>query len=313
MSKSEERRIAAMKPTGTEVAVPKNSAIVANAPAYLDTYRGKTGTEDITRDEINIPRLKLGQDMSKEVQGGEVERGDFFLNVSGDVIVQAGEKLPFVVLKRYREFILWRPQKDGGGILARAHAVNTEDGVRYKWDQPNASFEVKVEGKVKVTWTLGVYVDDLTVEGKDGALISVADWGSEVPGDPESNKAATEHHNYIIACPTRDDLVCALSLSRTATPKAKDFNAVLKMSTKPLQSRLFTLESADDSRDGNDFKNYKLRVNKATIEGVTDTPSLYVTAPLFERYSDMASTFEGVAVTVDQTDGGDTETRDERA
>jgi hypothetical protein len=299
---------------GTDVAVrASNPVAVAAAPSYLDGYRGRLGTEDIGSDEINIPRLKLGQDMSKEVQGGDIERGDLFLNVSGEIIVPAGEKLPFTVIKRYREFILWRPQKDGGGILARAHATNTPEGVRYVWDKPNSSFDVKVEGKVKVTWTIGKYVDELTVDGPDGTKISIADWGSEIPGDKESNKAATEHHNYVVALPTRDNLVAALSLSRTASPKAKDFNALLKMSSKPMVSRLFTVETVDDSRDGHDFKNYKFRPNKDAYEGVTDGNPLFVTGALFDFYSDMAQSFEGKSVTVDQTDGGDAPAVDERA
>lgn len=294
--------------------VPGGSTVLQTngTPSYLDAYKGRLGTEDIGVDEINIPRLKLAQDMSKEVQGGDVKRGDLFLNVSSEVICEAGQKLPFVIIKRYREIILWRPQKDGGGILARAHAVNTPEGVRFAWDKPNSEFEVKVEGKVKVTWKIGRYVDEKTVAGPDGP-ISILDWGSEIPGDKESGKAATEHHNYVIALPTRDNLVAAMSLARTAAPKAKDFNAVLKMSSKPLQARLFTVESVDDNRDSNEFKNYKLRPNKEAVPGVTDTNPLYVTAEVFEFYADMAQSFEGKAVVVDQSDGGDAETRDDRA
>lgn len=299
--------------SGTAVAVRPQNAVAAAGPSYLDNYKGKLGTEDISSDEINIPRLKLGQDMSKEVQAGDVERGDLFVNVSGEVALEAGQKLPFAVLKRYREFILWRPQKDGGGILARAHAVQTPDGVRYEWDKPNSEFEVKVEGKIKVTWKIGKYVDEPTIEGPNGDLISIADWGSEIPGDKESNKAATEHHNYIIALPTRDNMVVALSLSRTASPRAKDFNALLKMSSKPMVSRLFTVETVDDSRDGHDFKNYKFRPNKDAIEGVTDANPLFVNGALFDFYADMAASFEGKALTVDQSDGEQEGLKDERA
>lgn len=287
-----------------EVAVVKPpGAVVAKGPSYLDNYHGKTGAEDIATDEINIPRLKIGQDMSKEVQAGDVERGDMFLNVTGETVLAEGEKLPFVILKRYKEVILWRPQEDGGGILARANAVKTDDGVKYAWNKPNTSFDVKVKGKIKVTWKIGKYADD------DGLL----EWGSEIPGDIESGKAATEHQNYIIALPTRDNMVVALSLSRSAIGKAKDFNATLKMSSKPVVSRLFTVETIDASKDGKDYKTVKLRPNKASVEGVTDSNPGFVNAETFEMFSDMASTFEGKAIVVDQTDGGDEAPRDERA
>lgn len=284
------------------VAPPKAVAL-STGPAYLENYRGKTGAEDIASNEINIPRLKIGQDMSKEVQAGDVERGDMFLNVSGETILKEGERLPFVILTRYREIILWRPQKDGGGILARAHAVQTPDGVKYAWDKPDTAFEVKVEGKIKAVWKTGKYADD------DGLL----EWGSEIPGDTESGKAATEHQNYIIVLPTRDNMVVALSCSRTALGKAKDFNALLKMSSKPVVSRLFTIETVDDSRDGHDFKNVKFRPNKSAIEDVTDANFGFVDGTTFAIYNDMAASFAGKSIVVDQTDGGDEAPKDERA
>jgi hypothetical protein len=295
---------------GTALATRSDNATALATPDYLKGYTGRTGTEDITTDEINIPRLKLGQDMSKEVQGGDVARGDLFLNINGEVVNEAGEKLPFVIIKRYREIILWRPQKDGGGILDRA--VLQPNG-KFKWLNGPATYKVKIEGKVAVEWTTGVYVEDLTVEGQNDEKISILDWGSEIPGDKESGKAATEHHNYIVVLPTRDCMVSALSLSRTAAPRAKDFNADLKMSSMPLQARLFTVESVDDNRDGNDFKNYKFRKNAVAIEGVTSENPSFVNAALYARFADMAKAFEGKAVTVDQTDGGDAEDKDDRA
>jgi hypothetical protein len=135
-----------------EVAVveEKSSAVAvvnSSLPSYLAGFTGPTGTEDIGAEDVTIPRLKIGQDMNKEVQSGDVERGDLFLNVTGATLVEAGSKLPFVVLARAKEYILWRPKKDnGGGILARAKPVNTPDGVRYAWDKPNTTFDVKVEG-----------------------------------------------------------------------------------------------------------------------------------------------------------------------
>jgi hypothetical protein len=300
MAKAKE---ASVKVTEQAVAIVKPKTVMATGPSYLEGYKGKTGAEDIKSNEINIPRLKVGQDMSKEVQSGDVDRGDMFLNVSGETILTEGERLPFVILARFREIILWRPQKDGGGILARAIATKTDDGVKYAWDQPDTEFDVKVEGKVKVTWKTGKYADE------DGLL----EWGSEIPGDKESGKAATEHQNYIVVLPTRDNMVVALSCARTALGKAKDFNALLKMSSKPVVSRLFTVETVDDSRDAHDFKNIKFRPNRDAIEDVTDANAAFVNEAAFGLYNDMASSFAGKTIVVDQSDGGDQAPSDERA
>jgi hypothetical protein len=281
-----------------EVAVveEKSSAVAvvnSSLPSYLAGFTGPTGTEDIGAEDVTIPRLKIGQDMNKEVQSGDVERGDLFLNVTGATLVEAGTKLPFVLLARAKEYILWRPKKDnGGGILARAKPVHTPDGVRYAWDKPNTTFDVKVEGLVAVKWKTKTYIDE------DG----LGDWGSEIPGDKDSKIAATAHHNYVVVLPTHDDLLVALSLSRTAAPKAKDFNAMLKMGKGPLQSRIYAVETFDDSRDGHDFKNYKF-TSAGFVPEAAD----------FQRYEALALAFKTKTYNIDQTDGDDAAERDERA
>lgn len=262
-------------------------------PDYLRAKSGPTGAENIQTEDVTIPRLKIGQDMNPEVQEGSVERGDLFLNVTGEVVAPAGGKLPFIVLASGKEYILWRPKKDnGGGILARAKPVVVDGVTRYKWDKPNESFEVKVEGVQKVTWTTKEYIDE------DG----LGEWGSEIPGDSSSKKAATDHHNYVVLLPTYGEMVTALSLSRTATGKAKDFNAMLKMGSAPLPGRIYTVETVDDKRDSHAFKNYKFR------------PAGFVTNEAdFLRYERLAASFKGRSINVDHSDGDSEAEADERA
>ncbi len=297
--------------TGTDLATRQEAPtpVVGSAqlPDYLRNMRGPTGAENISSEDITVPRLKIGQDMNPEVQEGSVERGDLFLNVSGEVVNPAGQKLPFVVLAQAKEYILWRPKKDGGGILDRARPVATPDGVRYKWGKPNSSYDVKVEGVQRVTWKTGVYADEKTVAGgKDDAgnnvMLALIEWGSEIPGDKESKKAATEHHNYVVSLPTYGDLVAALSLSRTANGPAKDFNALLKMGTVPLVGRIYTVNTWDDKRDAHAFKNYKFR------------PAGFVTEQAdFDRYDAMSKSFKGKTINVDQSDGDQEAATDDRA
>jgi hypothetical protein len=271
---------------GTAVAVTGNNQV----PDYLRAYGGPLGTDNIGNEDVTIPRIKIGQSMSPEVKDNDLAEGDLFLNVTTEVLAENGQSLLFTPIAYAKEYILWRPRKDnGGGILARAKPVNENGRVRYKWDKPNTVFDVKVEGKIPVQWKTGTYIDE------DG----LGEWGSEIPGDKESGIAATAHANYVVALPNHDNMIAALSLSRTAFKKAKELNAMLKMGTVPMFGRVFTVQTVDDQADDNKFKNYKFRPH-GFVQSEDD----------FNFYRDVAKSFEGKGFTVDQSDGGDVDTTD---
>lgn len=258
----------------------------AALPAYLKGFKGPTGTESIESADITIPRIKIGQGTSDEVKDGTLKEGDVFLNITKEVLAEAGKPLNFVVLARGKEFILWRPRKDnGGGILARARAVPGEGGTRYQWDKPDTSFEVKVEGKTKVTWKTKKFIDE---DGLD-------QWGSEIPGNQESGIAATAHHNYIVLLPDHGNLVAALSLAKSQVKKAKDFNALLKLGAGPLPSRLYSVQTIDEKNDQGAFKNFKFN------------PVGYVSEGQYDVYGPMATAFAGINYSVDHSDGPEDE------
>jgi hypothetical protein len=247
------------KETGTEVAVVETANVPAvvksNLPAYLQGYQGRLGTENIEAGDVVIPRIKIGQAMTPGVKNGELEEGQLYLNLDDEVLAEAGEHLPIVVLSQSKEYILWRPREDnGGGILARARAVKVDGETRYAWDKPNTPFEVKVGGKVKVTWKTGEYIDE------DG----LSAYGSEIPGDPESGIAATAHHNYVVVMPTQFDALAALSLSKSQSKRAKKFNGLLKRQCEtqnvPAWSLLYDIFSDDDKNtNGDQFKNFAFK------------------------------------------------------
>lgn len=281
---------------GTAVAVQ----VAPGLPAYL---AGKVGsgivTAGIDSDDITLPRVKIAQDLTQEVQDEEVKKGSLFLNIGGTVMAEFGVKLPFVVIGTAKEYILWRPRKDnGGGILARARPVLV-DGVRkYQWDKPNTVFDVKIDGKTPAKWKTGTYIED------DG----LGDWGSEFgfdkdgqPVNKESGIAATAHHNYVVVFPTQGDMVAALSLSRSSAKRAKDLNALLKMVVGPVEARQFNVWTVAEKNDDNEYRNVKF------------APAGFVDEAQFKRYATMASNFAGKNITVDQSDGGDELEKDDRA
>jgi hypothetical protein len=195
-----------------EVAVKDNGGV----PAYLKGYTGPMGTEGIENDDISIPMIKIGQGTSLEVKSGEVAEGDFFLNITGEVLGNAESPMRAVIIASTKEYILWRDRKyEGGGIMARAKK-----------------------------------------EGLDA-------WGSEIPGNEDSGKAATAHHNFLVILPDHGNMVAALSLSRSQVRKAEDLNGILTMKGSaglPLFVNLFEFTTIDvTNKEGQQYKNYKFR------------------------------------------------------
>jgi hypothetical protein len=265
----------------TEVAVvaPTSNAVV---PAYLGTYKGSLGTENIDSGDVAIPRLKIAQSLTQQVKDGEMDEGALYLNVTGEAIAKPGDKLRIVPIAQGKEYILWRPRQDGGGgVLARAKPALVNGEKRYAWDKKNQTFDVKVGGKVPVKWKTRAYIDE------DG----LAEWGSEIPGEKDSGIAATAHHNYVVALPDHDNMIVALSLSRSQAKKAKDFNGTLKMGSTPMFARVFELSTVEEKNAKGPFKNVQIR----PAGFVPDQGS-------FEYYKSLAGSFNDRGFTVDQSD-----------
>jgi hypothetical protein len=158
--------------------------------------------------------------------------------------------------------------------------------------QAEHPFDVKIDGKIAVSWKTKTFIDE---DGLDK-------WGSEIPGDPASKIAATKHFNYVVLLPTKGNLIVGLSCSKTASGPAKDFNGIMKIGAQPLQARVFTLETVDDKRGNDKFKNVKFRPAGFVTNGAD-----------FVRYQQMADTFKTRVSDIDQSDGGDEVVHDERA
>jgi len=231
---------------GTSVAKKEDNQL----PSWMEQYAG-AGQEDIGAEDIAMPRLKLGQAMTPEVKDQKIaNEGDLIHSITKEVLCKAGETLRFIPVAYSKEFILWYDRKGphGGGIAARARKVRDKNGdFRYKWDKPHQTFTDKLGGKISVEYKTAEYID------QDG----LGEWGSSIQGDPESGPAASEHHNYVIMLPDHDNQMIALSLSRTAAKKAREFNAMLKLGPAPTFARIYELSSFMDKADENTFANYQ--------------------------------------------------------
>lgn len=237
-------------PARTAPAEPKRASVPASLderamslPAHM---RGDVdmGKENIGQQDLEIPRLKLIQGLSKELQlYDDLRPGNFFHTASETIFDEPFRVVPIFFDRRY---ILWRPLEDGGGILARA-----DDGVH--WSPADATFDVKLDkkdGGHKVTWRTK----------KTVAESGLANWGTMNPADTNSPPAATLMYNFLLAFPDMPELMPAvLTFQRSSIKIGRKFMTKLKTVRQPLFGSVFELSAMDDHNSANqDFKNINI-------------------------------------------------------
>lgn len=245
-------------------------------PDFMKEYAGK-GTENLGAGDYEMPRLKLLQGLSEELQSFDgVKAGEFFHTLLEKSLSNTLQIVPLYISKRY---VLWKPRHDGGGILARA-----DDAVH--WNPPQGEFDIKLykDRDVRTKWKLAPTV----------AASGLAAWGTYDPQDPQSQPAATEVFAYVVALPDHPEASpVALMLQRTALGPAKKLNGKLNVSTAPIFGRVFEMSSFLDDRGGQKFNNYRFTSNGF----VQDQDQMKQYAALHEQFAK-----EGVKIKDDDAD-----------
>lgn len=224
-------------------AIPKGAVVV---PDWMKDKAGK-GTENLTSQDVEMPRLKLLQGISDELTIFDgVKSGEYFHTLAEKSL---GSKLEFIPIYQEKCYVLWRPRPpiDQGGILARS-----DDGIN--WNQgADQSFTVKIDKKgTMVTWKTGK-----TVEGS-----GLANWGTYDPSDPNSQPAATLCYKMAVLLPEFLELgPMAMLLQRSAVKPTKKLLGKFKMSGAPIFGHRILMESFVDNGAGGDFNNYRFTSN----------------------------------------------------
>lgn len=256
--------------------LPADFGSSANIPAFMRQDMG-AGKENIGNDDLEIPRLKLMQGLSKELETyNELRPGFFFHSASETIFDQAFRAVPIYMERAY---ILWRPRDAGGGILARA-----PDGVH--WQPESGEFTVqldKKDGGDTVTWKLA----------KTVAQSGLANWGTMNPRDPKSPPAATLMYNYLLAFPDEPDLMPAvLTFQRSSIKMGRKLNTKLKTVRTPIYGSVFEFKAfVDTNSRGQDFQNVQ-----ATGAGLVEDEALY------NKYKDMNAAFTKNGINIKDVD-----------
>ncbi len=224
----------------------KKNGILTTAPDFMKSEAGR-GSEDVTQDAVEIPRVVMLQALSPEVEEYDVRAGEFFHNIA---LEELGKSITVVPCHVSNSYMLWRPREDGGGILARA-----QDGKH--WDPADTEFTVKLKSGKVVTWRTAKTVSQ---SGLDR-------FGSEDPDDPENNyPAATAMIDVICVMPERPEMgVFMFTFQRSGYKIGKKFNGNLKLSPAPTYGRVF--EFSTKKVEGHSGPYYEPRLKPVRFVG----------------------------------------------
>lgn len=265
------------------VPAEKKEKLPTTAQQMPDFMKGKqgAGTDNLDTSDMTVPRIKLLQAISPEVSEFEnAKAGEFWHTLAEQTLGRELLIVPVYVDKRY---ILWRPRKAGGGILARA-----DDGIN--WNPPNITFDITLpETKKSVKWTTGGDIVDAQgrVTAKNVGTVDasgLAEWGSYDPNDPNSQPAATLMYTLVIALPDYPDLGFAqLTLQRGSVRIARDLVGKLKISKAPSYGRVFRMSQFDDKNStGDAYYNYRFKA-----EGFVSNPDHFnAYEALYKQFSE---------------------------
>lgn len=247
-----------------EVAVKTDNAL----PAYLQGKDKDKSVKlgNVDSSDIIIPRVKLLQAVSPEVEAyNEAKTGQFWHTLAEQAL---GNEIDIVPIFMKKEVVLWSPRGDDRGILARSSdCVNWDSGFA------NLKFDVKIKGvKETITW-------DTKGSVKESGLM---EFGSMIPGDPDSRPAAATTYRFMFLFPQFLDLGPAIIINtRSAIKPARSLISKIELRPADHYAQMYTMKTTDEKGDEGDYKGYAYTANGYASEEVYNKAK-----ELFELYKD---------------------------
>lgn len=234
-----------------------------NLPAYLQGVQKTSRIGNIDQSDLIIPRIKLLQAISPEVEAFEnAKSGEFWHTIAG---MSLGKELSFVPILLRKSWVLWAPRGDDRGILARAN-----DGKN--WDQPDMEFTVKPKGSPKpIIWRTA----------KTVAESGLDQFGSSIPDDPNSPPAAALTYQFLVYFPEYADFGPTIVLNtRSQIKPAKDL--INKCEIRPVDHycQKYRMSIVQEKGTEGPYFNYQY-----VPDGYADEATAKKTKEWFEYYS----------------------------
>lgn len=242
---------AAAKPEeAKQVAIPAQQGGV---PAYLKDVKSDA-TSNMRAEDLIIPRIQLLQALSPQVEANprEVFAGCFWHNVLDEYVGnpegdKPGQNFEFIAFRSRFYYMLFAPRGDQRTVLARA-----DDGIH--WVPSSGEFKVKPKKSPnEVTYKMAKTVD----------ASGLAKFGSSIPGDPNSQPAATMIYEYLAYLPAHPEFgPVVISLARSQVKRGKVVNTSIEMgknTNTPMTAFKFEARVTKEQGDEGPYSNWMFK------------------------------------------------------
>lgn len=247
----------------TAVAKKEDSALPAHLQQGKQVKFGNIDTSDLI-----IPRVKLIQSTSEEATAYDAAKvGEFWHTLAERSL---GSSLDIIPISLKKEIVLWAPRGDDRGILARSTDCRS-------WDEgfANLKFEVKIKG-----------VKETIVYDTKGSVAEsrLAEFGTMIPGDPDSRPAASLTYRMMFLFPDHLDLGPAIIINtRSSIRPAKMLLSKIELRPVDHYYQRYTMATTDEKGDEGPYKGYSYRAN-----GLVEDPEMAALAKsTYEKYGSL--------------------------
>jgi hypothetical protein len=240
--------------------------MATDAPDYIKTGAAGRGLENVCREDLVIPRVKLLQPMSPEVQDKGMKEGHLINNLSQK---DYGDTLEFIPITHTKSRIYWQDREDGGGMLCAS-----DNGL----DRRDHDAPAKIAKLLKIK--------DFVLPA-DCSCCPFHGWDNEAEREKDQKPKCTIYYNFPAF--VNGEMV-ALSLDRTKIRTAKN---------------ILTLATTTGGNADMFAKKYRLTVTKEKNDqysyyNIVVEPAGWVSEEEYEAGKAMYDSFKNKTLKVEQ-------------
>jgi hypothetical protein len=185
------------------------------------TKVGGKGFENLSREDILLPRILLLQPMSPQVMEMDEKPGTLFLNLSNKSI---GDKVMITPVLHYRSRIKWVPKDDGGGIDCSAQDAKTPSTNKY---------------------------------AENCAACKYKDWDDTKKDKKEQAPECTMYDNFVVLVNDGNEPVI-LSMAKSQAKVAKKFYSMMVIKGGDMFDYTYSLTVVKEKKDDKTFFNFSV-------------------------------------------------------